>query len=49
MSHILLLSSLGLIGFSVYLFVSTILKNTANEDALAWASGDEPSKSKSPH
>ncbi len=48
MSQILLLSSLGLIGFSVYLFVSTILKNTANEDALAWASGDEPSKSKSP-
>ncbi len=48
MSHILLLSALGLMGFSVYLLVSTLLKNTANEDALAWASGDQPNKSKSP-
>ncbi len=48
MNTIILISSLSLIGFSVYLFVSTLLKNTASNDALAWGAGDEPNKSKSP-
>ena len=48
MNQVLLLSSLGLIGFSVYLFVSTLLKDNSDKDALAWGSGEEPNKSKSP-
>ncbi len=48
MGNVILISSLGLIGFSVYLFVSTLLKNNADKDALAWGSGEQPNKSKSP-
>lgn len=44
----LLLSGLSLAAFGVYLFTSTIFTNNADAEALAWASGDEPSKSKSP-
>ncbi|MCB0390077.1 MAG: type II secretion system F family protein [Bdellovibrionales bacterium] len=42
-----LILSLAFTAFSVYLFVSTLFKNNADADALAWASGDEPQKSKS--
>jgi len=45
--YILLFSGLGLTGMSVYLFMTVILKSNADSDALAWASGDEPAKSKS--
>lgn len=44
----LLLSGLALFAFGVYLFTSTIFTNNADAEALAWASGDEPNKSKSP-
>lgn len=44
---ILLLSGLGLAALSVYLFVSAITSSNTDADALAWASGDEPEKSKS--
>lgn len=44
---LILLSGLGLAAFSVYLFVSVVLSNNADADALAWASGDEPNKSDS--
>ncbi|MCB0413456.1 MAG: type II secretion system F family protein [Bdellovibrionales bacterium] len=45
---IILLAGLGFAALSVYLFVSAILSNNADADALAWASGDEPHSSKSP-
>ncbi len=44
---LILIGGLALAALSVYLFVTAILKNDANADALAWASGDEPSSSKS--
>ncbi len=44
---ILLLAGLGFAALSVYLFVTAIFSNNADADALAWASGDEPQKSKS--
>ena len=44
---IALIISLAFAALSAYLFVSTIFKNNADADALAWASGDEPQKSKS--
>lgn len=43
----LLLCGLGLAALAVYLFMSTIFRNNSDSDALAWASGDEPVKSKS--
>jgi len=43
----LLICGLGLMALAVYLFASAILKNDADADALAWASGKEPKKSKS--
>ncbi len=43
----LLIAALGLIALSVYLFVSTILKNDANAEGLVWASGKDPVTSKS--
>ncbi|MGE0761959.1 MAG: type II secretion system F family protein [Bdellovibrionales bacterium] len=46
-NFILLLSGLGLAALAVYLFTSAIFHNNADSDALAWASGDEPVKSKS--
>lgn len=45
---ILLLGGLGLAALSVYLFTSAIFTNNADADALAWASGNEPKKSRSP-
>jgi tight adherence protein C len=45
---ILLFSGLGLAAMSVYLFTSALLANNTDANALAWASGNEPAKSKSP-
>jgi tight adherence protein C len=45
---ILLFSGLGLAATSVYLFSSSLLTNNTDANALAWASGNEPAKSKSP-
>lgn len=45
---ILLFSGLGLAAMSIYLFASALLTNNADANALAWASGNEPIKSKSP-
>jgi tight adherence protein C len=42
-----LLLGLGLAAASVYLFSSAILGNNPDANALLWASGDEPQKSKS--
>jgi tight adherence protein C len=47
LNFILLLSGLGLAGLSVYLFSTALFTNNADAEALAWASGDEPVKSKS--
>ncbi|MCB0350057.1 MAG: type II secretion system F family protein [Bdellovibrionales bacterium] len=44
----LLLAGLGLAAMSIYLFVSTLMSNNTDANALAWASGNEPAKSKSP-
>jgi tight adherence protein C len=44
---ILLLSGLGLAALAVYLFTSAVFTNNTDAEALAWASGDEPAKSKS--
>lgn len=44
----LLFSGLGLAAMSVYLFTSALLTNNTDANALAWASGHEPAKSKSP-
>lgn len=46
-NFLLLLSGLGLAALAVYLFTSAVFTNNADADALAWASGDEPVKSKS--
>jgi len=43
----LLLAGLGLAALSIYLFVSAVLTNNTDAHALAWASGNEPVKSKS--
>lgn len=43
----ILLCGLGLAATSVYLFTSAIFTNNADAEALAWASGNEPVKSKS--
>jgi len=43
----LLLSGLALAAIAVYLFTSALLANNTDAEALAWASGDEPAKSKS--
>jgi tight adherence protein C len=42
----ILFSGLGLAALSVYLFMSAIFTNNADAEALAWASGNEPVKSK---
>lgn len=47
LNFILLLSGLGLAALAVYLFTTAVFTNNADADALAWASGDEPAKSKS--
>lgn len=43
----ILLSGLGLAALSVYLFMTAIFTNNTDAEALAWASGNEPVKSKS--
>lgn len=43
----ILLSGLGLAALSVYLFSTALFTNNADAEALAWASGNEPVKSKS--
>jgi tight adherence protein C len=43
----ILLSGLGLAALSAYLFSSAIFTNNTDAEALAWASGNEPAKSKS--
>ncbi len=43
----ILVSGLGLAALSVYLFSTAIFTNNADAEALAWASGNEPVKSKS--
>ena len=45
---LILLSGLGLAALAVYLFTTAVFTNNSDADALAWASGDEPRKSKSP-
>lgn len=47
-SDLLLFGGLILGAFSIYMFISTLLKSNEDEQALVWASGDEPVKSKSP-
>ncbi|MEZ4872862.1 MAG: type II secretion system F family protein [Bdellovibrionales bacterium] len=44
---ILLFSALGFAAFSAYLFAQSVVGNNSDADQLAWASGDEPAKSKS--
>ena len=43
---LLLFSGLGFAALSIYLFVSAIMANNGDAQALAWASGNEPTKSK---
>lgn len=43
----ILLSGLGLAALSVYLFSKAIFTNNTDAEALAWASGNEPNRSKS--
>lgn len=43
---LILLSGLGLAAIAVYLFTTAIFANNADAEALAWASGNEPVKSK---
>jgi tight adherence protein C len=43
----MLLSGLSLAAIAVYLFTSAIFTNNNDAEALAWASGNEPVKSKS--
>lgn len=48
-TDLLLYGGLLLAGFGVFQFVSTLLgKSNADKEALSWASGNEPVKSKSP-
>lgn len=42
----ILLSGLALLALAVYLFASALFANNADAEALAWASGNEPAKSK---
>lgn len=44
---LILLSGLGLAALSVYLFSTAIFTNNTDAEALAWASGNEPVRSKS--
>jgi tight adherence protein C len=47
-AELLLLGGMFMAAFSVYSFVSAILTNNADKQALAWASLSEPEKAKSP-
>lgn len=44
---LILISGLGLAALSVYLFSTAIFTNNTDAEALAWASGNEPVRSKS--
>ena len=44
---VLLLSGLGLFSLGIYLFISGVFAGQGDEEALAWASGDEPHRSQS--
>lgn len=46
-ADLLLILGLLLVGVAVYLLVSSVLSTNADASALQWASGDEPTKSKS--
>lgn len=43
---LLLFAGLGFAALSIYLFVSAVMANNSDAQALAWASGNEPIKSK---
>ncbi len=43
---LLLFAGLGFAALSIYLFVSAVMANNSDAQALAWASGNEPVKSK---
>lgn len=43
---LILVSGLGLWAISIYLFTSALFTNNADTEALAWATGTEPQKSK---
>ncbi|MBX7232577.1 MAG: type II secretion system F family protein [Bdellovibrionales bacterium] len=47
LNFIWLLCGLGLAALAVYFFSSALFSNNSDAEALAWASGDEPVKSKS--
>ena len=47
-TEVFLFGGLLLGAFSIYMFISTLLKRNEADQALVWASGDEPVKSKSP-
>ena len=46
-AELILSGGLLLAAYAVYSFVSFIMTNTANKDAMSWATGTEPVKSKS--
>lgn len=46
-AELTLAGALVLTAYAVYSFATAILTNNADKDALSWASGDEPTKSKS--
>lgn len=46
MEIVILLSGLSLIALGIYLFTSIILRQSDDQDILAWAEGNEPAKSK---
>ena len=48
MGIFILISSLALTAFAVYLFTSILLKQNTDAKALAWADGDEPEDSQHP-
>lgn len=48
MGGFILISGLALTALSVYLFSSVLLKQNKDAEALAWAEGDEPEKTKHP-
>lgn len=47
MEWFLLLAGLGLFSTGIYLFTHTVFSGKGDEEALAWASGDEPNQSDS--
>ena len=46
-SDLMLIAGLLLLGWSVYMFVSTVLATTGENKVLQWATDDVPEKSKS--